>query len=137
MIKLKSTLKESENLSVQQLQDILNSLELQLDHILQSDISLHDPDEEINSVENSISEIKKKIDQIDEEIKLSKTVVSNVRDIQKLYFGMNSNNRKLAAIRWHNFYNKFNSDEELFNHLTKDGKIIDKDSIAKIMLDNI
>ena len=58
MIKLK--LKESKNLSAQQLQDILNSLELQLDLILQSDISLHDPDEEINSVENSISEIKKK-----------------------------------------------------------------------------
>ena len=131
MINLK--LKESKNLSVQQLQDILNSLELQLDHILQSDISLHDPDEEINSVENSISEIKKKIDQIDEEIKLSKTVVSDVRDIQNLYFGLNSNDRNSARIRWHKFYQKFNSDEELFNYVTKDGTIVDKDSVAKIL----
>ena len=46
---------------------------------------------------------------------------------------MNSNNRKLAAIRWNEFYQKFNSDEELFNYLTKDGKIIDKYSIAKIL----
>lgn len=77
-------------------------------------------EEEIISIQDRIKVLKKDMDILIQEYRFltDNTVVHNINDIQKMYYGLFGNSIE-SKTEWSAFYNEFKNDDEMFNHITK------------------
>lgn len=110
---------------------LLKSYQNQLDFALNSSESSK---EEIESIQDSIKTISKDLDiaKFEYSFLIDNSIVHDVDDIRKLFFGLFGNSVK-AQKDWVDFKNEFKSDDLMFNHITNNYNRLSKKDIKSYL----